>query len=47
MATVLYVTLEVTLKDGVDPDDIRDEIDYTITHPGVKSSTVVDIELGE
>lgn len=47
METVLYVTLEVTLKDGVDPNEVKDNMECIVTHSGIKDSAIVDVELGE
>lgn len=46
METILYVTLEVVLKDGADPDEVKDGMKYTITHDGIEHSAIVDVELG-
>ncbi len=51
MADVLYVTLEVTLKEGADPDKVKDSlpryhIPVFFNNDSVESTIIVDVELG-
>ncbi len=44
--TILYVTLEVTLKEGADPREVKDDMVHTLKHDGIASSQIVDVEMG-
>ncbi len=44
--TILYVTLEVTLKEGADPDAVKNDMVHTLEHEGISSSEIVDVEMG-
>ena len=43
---ILYVTLEVTLKEGADLDEVKNNMVYTLSHDGISSSDIVDVEVG-
>ena len=44
---ILYVTLEVTLKEGADPDEVKNDMTHTFEHQGISHSEIVDVEMGD